>query len=151
MTKKILIINGPNLNILGKREQSFYGKLTLSELNEKLFSFAKSLDISLSFKQSNSESEIISLIHTAYADKIECIIINAAAYTHTSIAIRDAFLAVQIPFIEVHMSNVYAREPFRHKSFLSDIAVGVIAGFKENSYFLAVQAAWNVLNEIVEN
>ena len=138
--KKILILHGPNLNLLGLREPSVYGATSLAALNEQLQKHANMADIVLTAKQSNSESELINTIHQASEDKINYLIINPAAYTHTSIAMRDALLAVQIPFIEVHISNVYAREPFRHHSYFSDIAEGVISGLGTNGYLLALQA-----------
>jgi len=131
---KILVINGPNLNMLGKREKSIYGDATLDSIGKMLLKKADGRAV-LEFFQSNGEGEIVSMIQRTDADYI---IINAGAYTHTSIAVRDAFLSVSKPFIEVHISNVYAREDFRHKSYLSDIALGVIAGFGQSSYSLAL-------------
>lgn len=141
----ILIINGPNMSLIGKREESIYGQKTLVDLLEQLTSTAKEYNLALSHKQSNYEGEIINFIHQAAEEDIDYIIINPAAYGHTSIAIRDALLAVSIPFIEVHMSNIHAREKFRHKTYLSDIAMGVIFGFKEDSYNLALTALINHL------
>lgn len=137
---KVLVINGPNLNMLGKREKGYYGSLTLEEINKNLQKEAKKLKIRISFFQSNLEGEIVSAIQKASEEKIDGIIINAGAYTHTSIAIRDALIIFNRPFIEVHLSNVFSREDFRHFSMLSDIALGVICGFKEDSYYLALQA-----------
>ena len=137
----ILVIHGPNLNLLGTREPEVYGADTLDEINQDLTRMAGQKGIALQAFQSNSEGDIVGCIQQAKSNKVEFIIINPAAYTHTSIAIRDAFLATQLPFIEVHLSNVYAREDFRKHSYLSDIAVGVICGFGINSYRLAFEAA----------
>ncbi|WP_022852227.1 type II 3-dehydroquinate dehydratase [Limisalsivibrio acetivorans] len=131
---KLLVINGPNLNMLGRRESEHYGKLTLGDIEKRL---QEECSGDLDFFQSNSEGNIVSRIQQA--GEFDGIIINAGAYTHTSIAIRDALLSVKIPFVEVHLSNVYAREDFRHKSYLSDIAEGVIAGFGADSYSLALR------------
>ena len=136
----ILIIHGPNLNLLGTREPEVYGADTLAHIDQQLTQLAKQKGITLQTFQSNSEGDIVSRIQQA-AGQIDFIIINPAAYTHTSVAIRDAFLATRIPFIEVHLSNVYAREEFRQHSYLSDIATGVISGFAINSYRLALEAA----------
>ena len=140
LMKKILVLHGPNLNLLGSREPSVYGITSLTMLNEQLQKHASASGINLSAKQSNSESQLIDTIQQALIDKINYLIINPAAYTHTSIAMRDALLAVNIPFIEVHISNVHAREPFRHHSYFSDIAEGVISGLGTNGYLLALQA-----------
>ena len=137
----ILVIHGPNLNLLGTREPEVYGADTLAEINQDLTDMARQKGVTLQTFQSNSEGDIVSCIQQARNEKVEFIIINPAAYTHTSIAIRDAFLATRLPFIEVHLSNVYAREDFRKHSYLSDIAVGVISGFGINSYRLAFEAA----------
>lgn len=134
---KILVINGPNLNMLGSREASHYGTLTYQELCNKISSHAASLGLEVALFQSNIEGEIVTSIQQS-AGVYDGVVINAGAYTHTSIAIRDAFLAAKVPFVEVHLSNVYAREDFRHHSYLSDIAAGVIAGLKEQSYLLAL-------------
>ncbi len=133
---KILVINGPNLNMLGQREKSLYGKLSLQSIEEEIKKSAGSNEVS--FFQSNHEGAIVDRIHKAFKDSVDAIIINAGAYTHTSVALRDALLAVSIPFIEVHLTNVYAREDFRKKSYLSDIAIGVISGFKVDSYLMAL-------------
>jgi len=137
---KILILNGPNLNLLGTREPNIYGSETLSDINIHLEQSAKELKANLDFFQSNSEAELISAIHQA-RDQFDFIIFNPAAFTHTSIALRDALSAVAIPFIEIHLSNVHARESFRHNSYFSDIAVGVISGLGSLGYELALQAA----------
>lgn len=139
---KILIIHGPNLNMLGTRELSIYGKTSLKTIDQQLARLAKGHD--LKCFQSNSEHEIIDSIQAAKKGKVDVIIINPAAFTHTSIAIRDAFLAVNIPFYEVHLSNIYARETFRHLSYLSDIAQGVISGLGPQGYYAA-------LNAVLEN
>jgi 3-dehydroquinate dehydratase-2 len=122
----ILVLNGPNLNLLGTREPEKYGHDTLQNIEDRLASLAS--DHQIAFFQSNVEGELINRIHQAQVDKVDFILINPAAFTHTSIALRDAMLAVNIPFIEIHLSNVYARESFRHHSYLSDIAVAVISG-----------------------
>jgi len=136
----ILLLNGPNLNLLGTREPEKYGSATLAEIVNGLENQALALDITLSHLQSNAEHALIDRIHQARGNT-DFILINAAAFTHTSVALRDALLAVQIPFIEIHLSNVYAREPFRHHSYLSDIAVGVICGLGSDGYTFALQAA----------
>ncbi len=138
--KKILVLHGPNINRLGLREPSLYGSTTLEELSAALSQQAKAAGFSLDSKQRNSEAELIDLIHQAGDEKVSYLIINPAAYTHTSIAIRDALLSVSIPFIEVHISNIYAREVFRQHSYISDIARGVISGLGVKGYFLALQA-----------
>lgn len=134
---KLLLVNGPNLNLLGKREPDKYGRESLEEIEEELQTMAKQVGISLQSFQSNSEGALVDFIQRE-GQVADGMIINAGAYTHTSIAIRDAILAVQIPFVEVHLSNVYRRESFRHHSYLSDIAIGVIAGFGKKSYELAM-------------
>ena len=138
---KILVIHGPNLNLLGEREPDVYGADTLAEINQNLSQMAEQNEIELESFQSNLEGEIVGCIQQASSNDTSFIIINPAAYTHTSVAIRDAFLATQIPFVEVHLSNIYAREEFRSHSYLSDIAAGVICGFGKNSYLLAFEAA----------
>ena len=137
----ILVIHGPNLNLLGTREPEVYGADTLDTINKTLAQMAEQNNVKLQTYQSNTEGNIVSCIQQAEFKSINFIIINPAAYTHTSIAIRDAFLASRIPFIEVHLSNVYAREEFRMHSYLSDLALGVISGFGKNSYMLALEAA----------
>ena len=134
----LLFINGPNLNLVGKREPTIYGSQTLEDIQEELLSLARELDVKLQFFQSNSEGEMIDCIQKSVGS-IEGILINAGAYTHTSIALRDALLGVDIPYVEVHLSNIYAREEFRHKSFLSDKAVGLVCGFGPKSYQLALE------------
>ncbi|MBF6058195.1 MULTISPECIES: type II 3-dehydroquinate dehydratase [Thiomicrorhabdus] len=141
----ILVINGPNLNMLGRREPEIYGSETLGDVIERLEMLADRFDIRLRDFQSNSESAIIERIHQAMDDGTDYILINPAAYTHTSVAIRDALATVQIPFIEIHLSNIHKREPFRHHSYFSDLADGVIAGLGTLGYELAFQAAVNKL------
>lgn len=138
---KILVIHGPNLNLLGTREVDIYGNLTLDGINEKLNQMAAHLGHSVKCKQSNAEHELINFVQNAKTESIDFIIINPAAYTHTSIALRDAFLGIGIPFIEVHLSNIKSRETYRHHSYLSDIAHGVIFGFGPLSYELGLHAA----------
>tara|TARA_Y100001936_G_scaffold237184_1_gene267446 strand:+ start:3209 stop:3664 length:456 start_codon:yes stop_codon:yes gene_type:complete len=141
VAKNILVLNGPNLNLLGSREPDIYGNETLEEINENLNKLAKSYDINLSSFQSNSEAELISRIQEAMGDKTDFIIINPAAFTHTSIALHDALLAAHIPFIEVHLTNIFARESFRRESYFSSIALGVISGLGAKGYYLALQYA----------
>jgi 3-dehydroquinate dehydratase-2 len=141
----ILVIHGPNLNLLGSREPEVYGSSTLDDINRSLTDTAINANHHLLAMQSNAEYEIIERIHEASHEGINFIILNPGALTHTSIAIRDALLGVSIPFIEVHLSNVFAREAFRHRSYLSDIAEGVISGLGTDSYTLALQAAINRL------
>jgi len=144
LNKRILIINGPNLNMLGKREPTVYGSKTLADINSNIQSYAQAMKISCDFFQSNHEGEIIDKIHSVLTDYDGCII-NAGAYTHYSYAIRDAVACIDKPFIEVHMSNVHSREEFRHKSVISEVCKGVIAGFGANSYLLAVSAMRDLL------
>ena len=142
----ILVLNGPNLNLLGKREPEIYGSRTLENILSDLTDYANSANVMLFHFQSNAEHEIVEriqsiILHSASSDKaVDGIIINPAAFTHTSVAIRDALLAVKVPFIEVHLSNVYQREAFRHHSYLSDIADGVIAGLGEQGYKFELEA-----------
>ena len=139
MSKKILILNGPNLNLLGEREKEFYGQNTLENVKSNCLKHAKSIGIEIDFKQSNIEGEIINLIQSA-KKKFNGIVINAAGYTHTSVAILDALLSVKLPIIEIHISNIYAREEFRQKSLISRAANGIICGFGINSYIMALDA-----------
>jgi 3-dehydroquinate dehydratase-2 len=139
MGRKILLLNGPNLNLLGKRETPVYGTETLETITAELSSYATKKGIELTAFQSNSEGTLIDAIHEA-AQWAEGIIINAGAYSHTSIALRDALAGVDLPAVEVHLSNIYAREEFRHKSLLAPVCIGVIAGFGRWSYFLGVDA-----------
>lgn len=142
---KLLLLNGPNLNLLGTREPEIYGSDTLEDIAKQLSKQAAKAKHSLNHEQSNSESELVNLIHQAAKDKIDFILFNPAAFTHTSIAIRDALLGTQIPFIEIHLSNVHQREEFRQHSYFSDIAVGTIVGLGAQGYELALQAAINQL------
>ncbi len=142
----ILVIHGPNLNLLGSREPEIYGAETLEDINQSLTAQAADVGHSLSAVQSNAEFELIQHIHDAKKEDVSFIIINPGAFTHTSVALRDALLGVEIPFIEVHLSNVFAREAFRHHSYFSDIAEGVICGFGSKSYQLALQAAHSRLD-----
>lgn len=142
---KLLALHGPNLNLLGTREPTHYGRSTLDDINRRLVELAGQAGHELAHFQSNAESALIDRIHAARDEGVAFIVINPAAYTHTSVAIRDALAAVQIPFIEVHLSNVHAREPFRHHSYFSDIALGVICGLGAQGYELALQAAFNHL------
>ena len=141
MSSTILVIHGPNLNLLGKREPEVYGYLTLEDINQQLISQAQNASISLNTFQSNWEGAIVDRIHQAQQEGVQFIIINPAALTHTSVAVRDALLGVAIPFIEVHLSNVHAREAFRHLSYLSDKAVGVICGLGAKGYAAALDFA----------
>jgi 3-dehydroquinate dehydratase-2 len=138
---KVLVLNGPNLNLLGRREPEIYGRDTLDSINARLAELAQAAGLELASFQSNSEGALVERIHAAAQEGVEFILINPAAYTHTSVALRDALLGVGIPFIEVHLSNVHAREAFRQHSYLSDVAVGVISGLGPQGYELALQAA----------
>ena len=144
MNNKIIIINGPNLNLLGEREQSQYGSITFDKLKNNCLAKANELDIYLEFTQSNLEGEIVTLIQEA-KDKFDGIIINAAGFTHTSVAIRDALSIFKKPIIELHISNIYKREEFRQKSLISDIANGGIFGLGDNGYILAIISMQNIL------
>jgi 3-dehydroquinate dehydratase-2 len=139
--KNILVVNGPNLNLLGARETRHYGKDTLAAINARLLSRARRARIRLTAYQSNSESDLVERVQQARRDKVDFIIINPAAYTHTSVALRDALAAVGIPFVEVHLSNVFARESFRRESYFTDIAVGIISGLGARGYELALEFA----------
>ena len=136
----ILVLNGPNLNLLGKREPGIYGSTTLADIEQALYQQASAQQISLTFEQSNSEEVLIELIHEAGEEGIDGIVINPAAFTHTSVALRDALLGVNIPFVEIHISNVHAREPFRAHSYFSDQALGVICGLGPKGYEYALDA-----------
>ncbi len=142
----LLVINGPNLNLLGTREPEHYGSETLDSINHILSKMAEDNHLSFNSVQSNSEAELIEMVHHAAEDNVRFIIINPAAFTHTSVALRDALSGVDIPFIEVHLSNVHAREAFREHSYFSDIAVGVISGLGAQGYELALQAAISQLS-----
>lgn len=143
----VLLLNGPNLNLLGTREPTVYGHQTLNDIIAQLTQSASDLGHSLSHTQSNHEGVLIDRIHQTLTDNTDFILINPGAFTHTSIAIRDALAGIQIPFIEVHLSNIHAREEFRHHSYLASLAVGVIAGFGLNSYMLALSAANDYLKK----
>ena len=146
MNNKIIIINGPNLNLLGEREQSQYGSITFEKLKENCIQKSKDLNLSLEFTQSNLEGELVDLIQGA-RNKFDGIIINAAAFTHTSVAIRDALDIFKKPIIELHISNIYKREEFRQKSLISDIATGGIFGLGDNGYILAIIAMQKLLKD----
>ena len=142
---KLLVLHGPNLNLLGSREPEIYGYDTLDDINARLQTQADSAGHSIAFTQSNAEHELVAAIHAAKKDGVGCIIINPGAFTHTSIALRDAFLGVAIPFIEIHLSNVFAREEFRQTSYLSDVAVGVITGLGARGYEHALDSALKIV------
>ncbi len=137
----ILVLHGPNLNLLGSREPEVYGTTTLADIDRALTEQANAAGHQLQHFQSNAEHELINRVHASKTDKVAFILLNPGAFTHTSIALRDALVGVDIPFIELHLSNVHARESFRHHSYFSDVAVGVICGFGAHSYELALQAA----------
>ena len=145
---RILLINGPNLNLLGTREPGVYGSSSLASIEAKLETLARTRGHTLTTFQSNAEHELIAKIHAAKQDGVGMVIINPAAFSHTSIALRDAFLAVAMPFVEVHLSNIFAREAFRHHSYLSDIAVGCIVGLGPIGYELALEAACTRLSNV---
>ncbi len=138
--EKILVIHGPNLNMLGKREAGVYGKMTLGEVNKSITSLAEELHVDVSIFQSNSEGALIDKIQEA-SERCDAMVLNPGGYTHTSVALRDAIAAVNVPVIEVHISNIYTREAFRHHSYISGVAMGQIAGFGVNSYLLGLRAA----------
>lgn len=144
--RKILVIHGPNLNLLGGREPEVYGKITIEEINQSLERIARRNKVKIEIFQSNHEGEIVSKIGLA-KDGFDAIVINPAAYTHTSVAIRDAVSAVRIPTVEVHLSNIYAREEFRHQSLVAPVALGQISGFGPKSYEMGLQAAIDYLEK----
>ncbi|MDP2072420.1 type II 3-dehydroquinate dehydratase [Methylotenera sp.] len=144
--KSILVLHGPNLNLLGLREPEHYGNATLASINQTLSDNAKLAGVELEAFQSNAEADLVTKIQAIATKKVDFVIINPAAYTHTSVAMRDALSAVKVPFIEVHLSNVYAREAFRHHSYFSDIAVGVISGLGAHGYSLALDYAIRHIN-----
>jgi 3-dehydroquinate dehydratase-2 len=146
MTKKILVIHGPNLNLLGTREPGIYGRLTLAKINQMLRAEAKKNKASLVIKQSNHEGQIVDLIGRAQKNKFQGILINPAAYTHTSVAVRDAIAACGLSVVEVHLSNIYSREAFRHKSLISPVASGTILGFGARSYTLGLAALLDLIS-----
>ena len=139
-TKKILVLNGPNLNLLGMRQPEIYGKATLSYIEKQVRVLAKELGVEVDFRQSNSEGELVTWIQET-SGKFDALVINPAAYTHTSLAMRDAISAIGIPTVEVHLSNIHKREPFRHHSYIAEVAVGQIAGFGVQSYLIGLRAA----------
>lgn len=139
-TKKILVLNGPNLNLLGKRQPEIYGKASLSDIEKQVRALAKELGLDVDFRQSNSEGELVTWIQDA-AGKFDALVINPAAYTHTSLAMRDAISAVGIPTVEIHLSNIHKRESFRHHSYIAEVAVGQITGFGVESYLIGLRAA----------
>ena len=146
MKNNIIVINGPNLNLLGEREHSQYGSVTYDELKNNCFKYSKTLAINIEFTQSNIEGEIVTIIQEA-KKKYDGLIINAAGFTHTSVAIRDALAIFKKPSIELHISNIYKREEFRHKSMISDVVTGIICGLGANGYILAI----NAMHELLKN
>ena len=138
--KKILVLNGPNLNLLGKRQPDIYGRLTLEQINRKIRALAKELGVDVDIRQSNHEGELVTWIQQA-PGQFGAIVINPAAYTHSSVAMRDAITSVGLPTIEIHLSNIHKREPFRHHSYIAEVALGQIAGFGADSYLLGLRAA----------
>jgi 3-dehydroquinate dehydratase II len=141
--KRVLVLHGPNLNLLGVREPEHYGRDNLEAINQRLVAKAQAAGIALESLQSNSESDLLAKIHSLFQQPVDFIVINPAAFTHTSVALRDALAAVKIPFIEVHLSNVHAREQFRHHSYFSDLAVGVVSGLGAVGYEYALDYAIN--------
>ena len=146
MKNNIIVINGPNLNLLGEREQSQYGSVTYADLKNNCLKYSKTLEINIEFTQSNIEGEIVTIIQEA-KKKYDGLIINAAGFTHTSVAIRDALAIFKKPSIELHISNIYKREEFRHKSMISDVVTGIICGLGSNGYILAI----NAMHELLKN
>ena len=146
MKNNIIVINGPNLNLLGEREQSQYGSVTYDELKNNCLKYSKTLEMNIEFTQSNIEGEIVTIIQEA-KKKYDGLIINAAGFTHTSVAIRDALAIFKKPSIELHISNIYKREEFRHKSMISDVVTGIICGLGANGYILAI----NAMHELLKN
>lgn len=147
---QILVLNGPNLNLLGTREPQHYGSITLADIEERLKALAEAFEHEIEFFQHNHEGTLIDLLHEAGKHEVDFIIINPAAYTHTSVALRDAIKAINIPFIEVHLSNIHRREPFRQHSYFSDIAIGTISGLGAVGYELALIAAHQHLTQSAE-
>ena len=144
--KNIIIINGPNINLLGEREQSQYGSITYDDLKNNCIKYSKDLEVNIEFTQSNIEGEIVTIIQKA-KEKFDGLIINAAGFTHTSVAIRDALTIFKKPRIELHISNIYKREKFRHKSMISDVVTGIICGLGSNGYIMAI----NAMHELLKN
>jgi 3-dehydroquinate dehydratase-2 len=145
--KNIILLNGPNLNLLGNREKDIYGSKTLEEIESELIEIAKSHSVNLECFQSNAEHELVDKIQEAKSNNVECILFNPGAFTHTSVALRDAVLGVAIPMIEIHISNIFGRESFREKSYFSDISVGTISGFGEKGYAAALDLAIDKIKE----
>jgi len=145
--KKILIIHGVNLNMFGKRDPAQYGTITLDEINQQLKELAKELGCVVETFQTNHEGEIVEKIHQAHQEKVDAVVINAGAWTHYSYALRDALAILKVPIIEVHMSNIHAREEFRHLSVIAPLAKGQIAGFGVHSYLLGLRAAWELIKK----
>ena len=145
---KTLFLNGPNLNLLGKREPEVYGRTTLADIEMRIRERAASLGIAVEFRQSNQEGELVNWIQQAKGN-CDVIVLNAAAYTHTSVALRDAIAAVGVPTIEIHLSNIYAREEFRHRSVIAPVCVGQITGFGAESYILGLEASLNVIESAI--
>jgi len=145
--KKILVLHGVNLNMFGKRDPAQYGTITLDEINKKLKELAKELGVELETFQTNHEGEMCERIHQAYMDKVDAVVINAGAWTHYNYALRDALAILEVPIVEVHMSNIHAREEFRHYSVISSIARGQICGFGVDSYLLGLRGAGELLKE----
>jgi 3-dehydroquinate dehydratase-2 len=145
--KKILVLHGVNLNMFGKRDPAQYGTITLDEINQQLHLLAKELGVELETFQTNFEGEICEKIHKAHLDKVDAVVINAGAWTHYSIALRDALAILKVPIVECHMSNIHAREEFRHVSHVSPLAKGIIAGFGVHSYLLSLRAAATLVQE----
>ena len=146
MKNKFIVINGPNLNLLGEREKEKYGSVSLEDIKSECSKYAKKNDLELAFEQSNIEGEIVNLIQNS-RDKYSGLIINAAGYTHTSISILDALIVLKIPIIELHITNIYNREDFRHKSLISKAATGIICGFGVKGYIMAIEAMKNILQK----
>ncbi len=145
--KKILVLHGVNLNMFGKRDPAQYGTITLDEINQQLQTLARELGVELETFQTNFEGEICEKIHKAHLDKVDAVVINAGAWTHYSIALRDALAILKVPIIECHMSNIHAREEFRHVSHVSPLAKGIIAGFGVHSYLLSLRAAVTLITD----
>jgi 3-dehydroquinate dehydratase-2 len=145
--KKVLVLHGVNLNMFGKRDPATYGTVTFEEINQRLHALAKELGVELETYQTNHEGEICEKIHQAHLAKVDAVVINAGAWTHYSIALRDALGILKVPIIECHMSNIHAREPFRHVSHVSPLAKGIVAGFGVHSYLLSLRAAATLLQE----
>ncbi len=146
-TKSVLVLHGPNLNLLGMREPELYGNTTLASINQNLLEIAKQADVVIETFQSNSEADLVTKIQSIASKRVDFVIINPAAFTHTSVAMRDALSAVKVPFIEVHLSNVFAREAFRHHSYFTDIAVGIVSGLGAHGYTLALEHAIQYINQ----